>query len=102
MLTEIYCPGTEHCSIHCAADADAPCGRDIDAFPTKVYLSDPDSLYDDSPLSISCESGDCAIQHYFCRNISDITTCIHPLSTIPLTCDTTDSECNVCSLSFAK
>ena len=97
-FADIYCPVTAGCSVYCDPDADEPCDTwTLSYSPIQIYLPDPDNLFDDSLLSISCES-DCAFEHYFCENIADTTTCIHPLSITPLTCNATDSDCNVCLL----
>ena len=98
-FADIYCQATEQCSIYCEKDANSTCGLVPEAV-LEVYLFDPDNLYDDSLLSISCESGDCDVQHYFCGNNSYIPQCAISRLTTPLTCNATDSHCNVCSLSF--
>lgn len=87
----ISCPETTNCSVYCDPDSTNVCdGAD-------VFISDTDGLYDDSLLSISCESGDCMMFIHQCTDIEVLTSCTRStvVESEPLDCSTATDHCQV-------
>ena len=95
--TQMYCPETAGCSIHCDPDSLSPCdGADL-------YISDPDKSYNESLLSISCESNDCAIFKYLCVDIGALNcTQSTVLNLTALDCTSDSDHCLVCTYLFGS
>ena len=88
----LYCPQTAECQLYCDGDSDpnSPCdGADI-------YIADPDNSYDESLLTISCDSGECLMYENWCIDM-EYESCSRSsfMTLTPLNCTADTEHCQV-------